>query len=430
LKKVLTDRYLKSLKPAPAGQRYDVMDGTVPGLGVRVSDKGRCAFILIARYPGFRHPARRALGLYGAMTLEAARAKARLWLDMVERGIDPAAVVERAKLEAIKKQGNTFGAVMEDWIRDKLAHERQGKDVERDMRKNFLSVWAERPIADITDLDVLSIINVKKRTAPVSARNLLSNLKRFFSWTINQRVYRLPASPCERLKLTDIIGRKVHRDRTLTDDEIFAFWCCVGRMPYPYGPIYRLLILTGLRLNEVAKAGRSEIDRRAGIWTVPAERMKGRNGEARAHAVPLTPEIVAEFDSLKQFKAGPYLFSTTFGEKPFEMNSWVKNQLDAQMLVVLRELAVHRGEDPAAIELRPWVNHDLRRTVRTHLSRLRIPEEAREAVLAHARPGMKAVYDHHDFLDEKREALELWAARLRSIVEPIKPPTNVVPLRA
>ncbi len=67
----------------------------------------------------------------------------------------------------------------------------------------------------------------------------------------------------------------------------------------------------------------------------------------------------------------------------------------------------------------------------SNFSRLRITEEAREAVLAHARPGIKGVYDLHDYFDEKREALELWAARLRSIVEP--PPTekesNVVPLR-
>jgi len=55
----------------------------------------------------------------------------------------------------------------------------------------------------------------------------------------------------------------------------------------------------------------------------------------------------------------------------------IKNRLDAQMLAVLRNLAVQRGNDPAAVELPDWVNHDLRRTVRTHLSRLRIPEEAR-----------------------------------------------------
>src|SRR5689334_4604118 len=98
------------------------------------------------------------------------------------------------------------------------------------------------------------------------------------------------------------------------------------------------------------------------------------------------------------------------------------------MLMTLRALARQRGGDPTTVELPRWTNHDIRRTVRSHLSRLKVAEEAREAILAHVRPGIKSTYDHYDYLDEKREALELWAARLRSIVNP--PVPNVVRLRA
>jgi hypothetical protein len=110
------------------------------------------------------------------------------------------------------------------------------------------------------------------------------------------------------------------------------------------------------------------------------------------------------------------------------MSNWVKNRIDKRMLLTLRALARQRGDNPAAVELPHWVNHDIRRTVRSNLSRLKVAEEVREAVLAHARPGIKGTYDHHDYLDEKREALKLWANRLRSIVEPA--PSNVVALRA
>ena len=58
--------------------------------------------------------------------------------------------------------------------------------------------------------------------------------------------------------------------------------------------------------------------------------------------------------------------------------------------------------------LAPWVNHHLRRTMRTGLSRLRVDRDIREAVLAHTRPGVEGVYDRHDYLDEKRDALERW----------------------
>jgi integrase len=88
------------------------------------------------------------------------------------------------------------------------------------------------------------------------------------------------------------------------------------------------------------------------------------------------------------------------------------------------ELAKARGKSA----LPDFVNHDIRRTVRTHLSALKTGEEVREAVLAHVRPGIKGVYDQHQYLEEKREALTLWNARLRSIIEPT--PENVVQLKA
>jgi hypothetical protein len=288
VKKTLTDRALKALKPAPANQRYVVMDALVPGMGVRVTENGVRTFILVARYPGYRSPARRALGVYSALTLEAARDKARAWIEMVSKGVDPALVEERAKAEALRKQENSFAAVVEDWIQDKLSTERQGKDVERDVRREFLPVWGARPITEITDLDVLSIVNAKKRAAPAQARNLLGHLRRFFAWAINQRVYGITTSPCDRLKPTDIIGKKVQGKRILSDDELFALWRTVKRMPYPFGPVYQILMLTALRLNEAAAGRRNEIDWKNRLWTIPEERMKGKDGEARMPCRSLT----------------------------------------------------------------------------------------------------------------------------------------------
>jgi integrase len=428
-KKHLTDRALKALKPAPAGKRFEVMDSHVPGMGIRVTENGVRTFVLITRYPGHRSPARRALGVYDALTLDAARDKARAWLDMVKKGVDPARVEEQAKADALRKQENSFTAVVEDWIQNKVVKERQGGDVERDFRREFLPVWGSRPITDITDLDVLRIINEKKKTAPSQARNLLAHLRRFFSWAIDERVYGLTTSPCDRLKPAKIIGKKKKRTRILNDDELFALWRTVGRLPYPFRPAYQILMLTALRLTEASAARRPEINRRERTWTIPEERMKGKNDEARAHVVPLTTDIAAVFDTLPEFK-GPYLFSHTFGATPVCMSSFVKRLIDKRMLLTLRAMARRRGDDPDAVEFKPWVNHDIRRTVRTRLSRLKIAEEVKEALLGHARPDNQQTYDIHDFLDEKREALELWSAQLRSIVEPSNAPDNVVTLRA
>jgi integrase len=89
-------------------------------------------------------------------------------------------------------------------------------------------------------------------------------------------------------------------------------------------------------------------------------------------------------------------------------------------------MARMRGDDPSRVELKPWVIHDLRRTLRTHLSALRIPDHIAEMVIGHGRQGLQRVYDQHRYLNEMREALAMWAARQRSMVEP--PPGNVVDL--
>src|ERR1700732_3868708 len=99
------------------------------------------------------------------------------------------------------------------------------------------------------------------------------------------------------------------------------------------------------------------------------------------------------------------------------------------MLDALRELAQQRGDDPDAVELLPWVTHDLRRVVRSALSRLRVPQAHAEAVLGHVRPGIQGVYHQHNFFAEKREAWLKWGALLRSIVEPSPTATNVIALR-
>lgn len=131
------------------------------------------------------------------------------------------------------------------------------------------------------------------------------------------------------------------------------------------------------------------------LWTIPAPRMKG----GAAHEVPLSGLALEIIKSLPRF-AGPYVFTTTGGERPVSGFSKAKARLDA-----------------GAPGMAPWRMHDLRRTVRTGLGALPIPSHVCELVIAHAQPGLHKVYDLHSYRDEKQRALDLWAARLSEIVE-------------
>lgn len=435
-RKNLTPTLIGGLRPAAEGQRYQVMDAQIPGFGVRVTDKGHKTFILRTRYPGGSTPARREIGSCADLTLADARERARKWRSLVAQGVDPRVEEERQRQEILRNQAITFAVVADDFIRQKLPAERKGKAVERDIRRDLLPQWSKKPIGSISDADVITLIRRKMPSGKYSARNLFALVKRFFRWAVAQRTYGLISSPCEGLQVSAILGEmKRSRDRILSDDEILAYWRAATRLPYPHGSAYRGLMLTALRVNELADASRPEFDYRDRVWLIPAERMKGKNAgkkQARAHAVPITNDFLALLEQLPKLNGGPYLFSTTNGETPTWIGSKMKKCLDRRMLLTLRALARVRREDSRAVQLRPFVVHDVRRTVRTQLSKLKIAEEVREAILAHVRPGIVGIYDHHDYLDEKREGLELWAARLRQIVNelPTQPNSQVISLHA
>jgi integrase len=158
----------------------------------------------------------------------------------------------------------------------------------------------------------------------------------------------------------------------------------------------------------VARARWREFDLEKREWTIPAERMKGN----AAHLVPLSGDAIAILETLPRFNKGDHLFSSTFGAKPVGGLGRAKRLLDAAMAVELGH------------PVKPFVFHDIRRTMRTNLSALPITDVVRELVIAHQQGGMHKVYDLHKYRDEKAAALELWAARLREIASLPRPPMS------
>ena len=406
MKNRLTDRKLQSLKPK--GKRYEVMDSDVPGLGVRVSEAGQKSFILIARYPGSSNPTRRALGEYPSLSLSEARERANDWRVLIRKGIDPKAEESRLKREELRKHATTFASVADDYIERHVKGQRKASDTEREIRKELVAYWADRPVTSIAREDVIALVEaIARRPAPYTAHIVLGHARSLFNWAINRGNYGLETSPCDRIKPTTLIGAKQPRQRTLTDAELRALWQASEAMDYPFGPLYRLLLLTGARKSEVGGARWSEFDLARKVWTVPAERFKSN----ATHMVPLSEQAVAVLKSIPHFTKGDHLFSTTLGARPVSGFSKAKARLDTLM----------------APAIPPWVVHDIRRTVRTRLASLRIPDMVAEMVIGHGRKGIQRVYDQHSYENEMREALELWAARLRDIVTP--PPDNLVRLK-
>jgi integrase len=412
----LTDPLVQSLPPAAKGKRYVIYDAMLEGLAVRVTDTGAAAFYTARRWPGgSKHPTGKSLGSVRDMTVAQARAKLLQWNELFKKGIDPTAEERRARREAERarraeeeRERNTFGSVLKAFCRDKQAQrqiERVRKDTERECRG-----WAKRAVSEITRRDVIELVKgIKDRGAPTQAHNTFGNLQRIFNWAVDNDI--IEASPLAGLRPKSLIGTKTLRQRVLSDAEIIAFWKGCETLPYPYREMFRLLLLTGQRKVEVWKAKWGEFDLDAKLWTIPEERFKSGS----VHRVPLSDDAVAILTSCPRFKGGDYVFTAKNGSTYCNQIDRSRADLDATMAEAL------------GTPLPRWTLHDLRRTMRTRLSSLRIPTEIAEMCIGHGKKGLERIYNQHTYADEMREAMDAWAARLRSIVDP--PPANVVALR-
>lgn len=420
----LTDDRIAKLKPG--AKRIAVYDPAVPGLAIRVQPSGHKTFVFGARYPNDDDFRRRELGQAGKMTLEDAREKARAWAKLIAAGIDPRDEEERAERAKQIAAGNTFAAVAEDFIRRRLKGQRKAEVVAREIRTELVKPWGARPITDITRRDVVELIEVvadRGKGSGAYAHNIFGHVRSLFDWSINRGVYGLgEVSPTDRLKPAKLIGPKKVRQRVLDDDELRALWRASAHFGYPFCPVVRMLMLTGARLTEVTEVSWTEFNSDKALWTVPAERFK-MDAE---HIVPMTADLVALLETVPRWLHGDYLFTLTEGRKPVAFSSKAKARLDRRMVRTWRAVARLRGVDRRKAKLDHWTLHDIRRTVRTRLSELRIPEPIAEMVIGHSKKGLARVYNQHQYLNEMREALDAWAARLRSIVDP--PPDNVVPM--
>jgi integrase len=434
-KRKLTDRALQALKPAAPGKRRTVWDTEVAGLAVRVTDRGVKSFVMVRRRPGRKNPDRVTLGTYPDTTLREARELADEARKDLKRGIHPREKERARLLGEARRRKDTFEAVAEEFIKRHLAGKRRSHEAVSVVRRSLITRWGTHTITEITRRDVVEllreIIDGSTRRSPVSyaAHHAWAAARKLFAWALAQDLYGLESSPCDKVNAKEIIGVKAKRKRVLTDAEIRLLWNVTGELDYPLGPLARLLLVTGQRLREIAHGEWREVDLGEALWVIPHTRMKA----GVTHELPLSPLALHIVKSLPRFQGGPFLFSSTGGKRPVSGFSKYKLRLDKAMLrkhrgalglpesdAELRQaLGLAVGEPiPRDYTVEPWSFHDLRRTMRTRLSALPIPDEVKELMISHKPSGLHQVYDQHSFRAEKRDGFERWASRLLELVQP------------
>jgi integrase len=356
-------------------------DDDVSGFGIRIREGGSSTWIYRYRHGSQQRSI--TLGNTASVPFALARKNAGELEAKVRLGMDPVAEKRAARAET----ENTFGAVARQYYE---AKEKEWRTKSRIGVKRYLFDCAAglhgKPITAITQRDVALLLNkIATASGDVTANRLRATLTGLWAWAIRQGL------PLTNVASNTDKRKETSRDRVLSEPELAAIWRQCG--DDDFGRIVRLLILTGQRENEIAKLRWDEVHDDEII--LPSSRTKNK----RVHVIPLA--------GLAGGLIGPRSKHRTH----------VFGQADTgfQAIGAAKRRLVRRINIPA------WTIHDIRRSVATHMAeRLGIQPHVIEAVLNHvggAKAGVAGIYNRASYSKEKREALDLWARHVMSVIE-------------
>jgi integrase len=404
------------------GGRAEYFDASFPGLALRVTGTGRKSWSLFYRFNGRLR--RFTIGRYPVIKPGQARREAINALERVRQGIDPAEE-KKARRDKNSPETETFEALVQDYLERHVRKNSAAatyQEAKRDLEYNVLPKWRNRPIASISRRDAIDLIDgLVTRGVEIQANRTLARLRALFNWAIEKD--RISASPVARIKPPT---KERARDRALTDDEIRWFWQACDEIGWPFGPIFKLLLLTAQRRDEVGGMKWTEVDLDKRTWTLPRHRAKSDRG----HEVHLSDVAIEVLRSLPRIARGSderdFVFTVT-GTTAVSGFGNAKRRLD----LIMAEAHRHSLGLSEQTKILDWRLHDLRRTAATGMARLKIAPYVVDKVLNHSGGtirGVAAVYNRFEYLDERRAALEAWGVYVESLIRPIS--TNVVALSA
>ncbi len=382
MRKVLTARAVAQLRP-PATGLVDYFDdptgkGAVVGLHLRVSSTGHRVWRYVYRFG----KAQRVLSWSGTFSLAEARDEARKAAGALAHGEDPAeAKREERDAESVASLVDLF---LMEYVEKKQL--RDAKEIQRIFKRCVLPEWKHKKAKDITRADVKVLLKPIAERAPVMANRVRARISKLFNWAIGESL--LDANPA-----TKLTAEAEHsRERTLTADEIRAFWAACDGLGPIMGNFFRLRLLTGQRGGEVAGMKWTEIDESGEWWLIPS----GRAKNTKAHRVYLSAPARAILAAVPRTSDEWVFPSPRKGHISNYQKAWDR----------LCEAA----------GLTDVVSHDLRRTAATLMGDLGVPREIISKVLNHADPSVTATYDRASRDPEKRKALTRLGAHVLKVV--------------
>jgi len=372
----LTDRVVQQAKAKQA--RVEIADAVLPGLYLVVQPTGAKSWAVRYRM-GLRTRKLTLPGRYPVVSLAKAREAARLALESVTAGADPAAAKH-----AGTPADDTLAAYIALYREKHVSRLRAGTaaNTNREL-EHMQDAWPGRTLRSISKKDVVAVIDKAMKRGPSAGVMTWKVAKAFFGWCEAREDDF--ASPARSIRKP---AKEKSRERVLDDAELKLTWVAADRAGGPAGGLVKLLILTGARRNEITELSRDEIKVEA--IELPSERTK--NG--LPHTIPLTSLMRRVLEELP--RAGKFVLNGQ--DRPFGDHSGAKEKI--------------------APAIRPWTLHDLRRSFASGLQRLGVAPHIVELALNRRSgtfSGVAGIYQRHGYAKEVRDAFELWSQHIATL---------------
>lgn len=367
------------------------------GLTFTLSAKGTAAWVLRYRFGGKAREL--TLGRYPDITLAKARELAAEARVHIQQGRDVAREKQKATIE--RAAAKTLRELAADYMSKAFPHLAANtiKQRRHHIEGVILPKLGSLPAREVMTADVVALVEAVGKKSVNVAELVFTAVSEIFKHGLARHV--VTANPCAGISVSAICGKpEPKRQRLkLTEDELRVILPALPGIGAENALAVKIQLATCVRLGELAKAEWEHVDLDRAEWFVPDQNSK----TGRGFTIPLPPAVVGWFRELEPFACGSRFVLPARQVRRTRNHGREVHFEQRAMNAMLHKLCEKLGD-----KVRRFTPHDLRSTARSHLAALGVNILVAERCLNHSLGGLIAIYDQHDYMTERRAALELW----------------------
>ena len=377
-----------------------IADPLTPGLAIVPLSGGKKRWRYRRRVAGTKVVATMFGGFFPSTNIAIARDWARSLNLLVEAGTDPREAQRAEKAHTamtVTYAHQLYMVAVREGRSSRAKRPNKARTINDKLEifnRDIAPKLAKRSIYEVTERDLIGLVETKGKTARIRANRLAAELKVFFGWAASLRGLAVGLEIDPSRRLGDLRFPETARSRKLSLQEIEWFLMALVEAPHHFQRGMLLWLLTAARISEVAQARHDEVV--DGVWTIPADRTKN----SYPHSIALGPWGLSLFQGNSE-----WIFPAEKVAGPRHLSVWYKarDNVHARMCKIAQR------------PIERFTPHDFRRTARSNTKRLNVDFETAEAMLNHVKKGLERTYDLYDLGEEKRAWFLKWEREIASI---------------